>query len=263
MAKARLRSLGAMLIVGGLLAGCTAPEGDKPSVTTVQGAVTSPLFNPYVTYPSGSSPVFAAIGDLNNDGRSDVAVTAGPGSDPANDNAVHVFLQAADGTLGPGVVYSLGTWPSFIEIGDLNGDGRADLVVTISGGIGVMLQNASGTLDSMVAYSVTAGIGPIKVGDFNGDGRLDVAEVNSNSVGNNLSIFLQTATGTLASPVALPGARWRARAPRRRRQQRRSHRSGRQGGREPEHLAAERRRHDGSTDALLGDRLLRQWIHPG
>jgi hypothetical protein len=202
MAKARFRSLGALLLVGGLLGGCSPPDADQASVTRVQSAVTSPLFNPYVTYPSGSSPGFVAIGDLDGDGRTDVAVSDGPEDVPVSENAVYVFLQAADGTLKPGVSYPLSTAPSFIEIGDLNGDGRADVVVTISGGIGVMPQNASGTLDPMVSYSVSGGgIGPIKIGDFNGDGRLDVAEINSNSFGNNLAIFLQTGTGTLASPV--------------------------------------------------------------
>ena len=204
MAKRGFWSLGATLLVGGLLLGCSPPDGDKGAVTEVKGAVTSPLFSPYVAYPVGSStssPAAVAIGDLDGDGRSDIAITV-VGGDPVKDNAVYVFLQAADGTLKPGVTYLLGTTPGAIEIGDLNGDGRADVVIAISGGIGVMLQNASGTLDPMVSYPTLGSTwNQFKIGDFNGDGRMDVAGLNSNAVG----IFLQTATGTLASPVAYAG----------------------------------------------------------
>ena len=207
MAKSRSRSL-ATLVVVGLLSGCSAPEADKVSLTQAQGAVTSPLFSPYIVYPAGSSPQAVAIGDLDGDGRTDIAVGVGFGSDPANDKALHVFLQAADGSLKPGVTYLLGAAPSSVEIGDLNGDGRADVAMAISGGIGVMLQNTSGTLDPMVSYpAVGLPWNQLKIGDFNGDGRMDVAGVNSSSVGNNLGVFLQTAAGTLASPVAyqVPG----------------------------------------------------------
>ena len=207
MPKSRFRSLAAVVVVG-LLSGCSSPDGDKPQVTQVQGAVTSPLFSAFVTYPAGSSPQAVAVGDLDGDGRADIAVGAGFGSDPANDNALHVFLQAADGSLKPGVTYLLGTAPRSVEIGDVNGDGRADVAMAISGGIGVMLQNASGTLDPMVSYPTVSSLwNQLKIGDFNSDGRMDVAAVNSSSFGNNLVVFLQTAAGTLASPVAyqVPG----------------------------------------------------------
>ena len=93
---------------------------------------------------------------------------------------------------------------SSIDIGDVNGDGRADVVVGLAnaGGtsIGVLLQNASGTLDPMVSYP-TVNSYQVKVGDFNGDGRMDVAGINSGSHGDGLDVFLQTETGTLAAPV--------------------------------------------------------------
>src|ERR1022692_4130509 len=204
MAKRGFWSLGATLLVGGLLLGCSPPDGDKGSVTEVKGAVTSPLFSPYVAYPVGSSPQVVAIGDLDGDGRNDVAVATSFNSDAANDYMLHVFIQASDGTLKPRVKYPLAIRPQSIDIGDVNGDGRADVVVGISNGsgikIGVLLQNASGTLDPMVSYT-TVNSYQVKIGDFNGDGRMDIAGINWGGYDDGLDVFLQTAAGTLAPPV--------------------------------------------------------------
>jgi hypothetical protein len=199
-------------MLGGAIAGCGAPDrGDDPAAhgddrtQQTRSALTTSLFQPFVAYATGSSPQAVAIGDLDGDGRNDIALLTSFQGDPANDKMVHVFLQAADGTLKPRVKYPVGGAGSSIDIGDVNGDGRADVVVGISDGsgvyeIGVLTQNASGTLDAMVAYP-TVNAYQVKVGDFNGDGRMDVAGINFGARGDGLDVFLQTATGTLAAPV--------------------------------------------------------------
>jgi hypothetical protein len=87
-------------------------------------------FAPPITSPTPSAPIFAAVGDLNNDGKQDVAAVAfhGIGSNP-NLGPVYVLYGNGDGTFQPalqvhtdiGTVFSAG-------IADLDGDGLPDLV---------------------------------------------------------------------------------------------------------------------------------------
>ncbi|PYQ19176.1 MAG: hypothetical protein DMF79_13250, partial [Acidobacteria bacterium] len=152
----------------------------------------SGLFQPYVALATpGSVPAAVAIGDLNGDGRNDVALVA-----PLT---LLVFLQTPSGALVRSVNQVVG-YSRSVALGDLNGDGRLDVVVGNAGSIGVLLQSQSGTLLPMVEYPTPhASSYVVKTGDFNGDGLTDVVAI---AWGNSdVAVYLQNATHALDPPV--------------------------------------------------------------
>ncbi len=158
----------------------------------------SAVLFPYKTISIGSTAEGVAIGDLNGDGRADVAVATGAAGDPTSDRSVFVFFQKAGGGLAPAVRYADGVEARGIAIGDLNGDGRADLAVCGNNGVAVLRQNVFHTLDAPRFITTGAGADSVAIGDLNGDGRLDLAVSHSDEP--QISVLYQTPTGELAAP---------------------------------------------------------------
>jgi hypothetical protein len=65
------------------------------------------------------------------------------------------------------------TFDSSIAVGDFNGDGRPDLVVS-GGNVAVLLNNAHGTFRPGPILLTQVFAGPVVVGDFTGDGKQDI-----------------------------------------------------------------------------------------
>jgi uncharacterized repeat protein (TIGR01451 family) len=130
-------------------------------------------------------PCFVVVGDFNGDGKLDAAVSN------CNSDNVSVFLGNGDGTfpLKPNYIYNVGSAPVSIAVGDFNGDGRADLVVTNYGGnLSVLLGNGDGTFQAAVAYPTGNGPSGVAVGDFSADGRTDLAVANF--LDNTVSVLM-------------------------------------------------------------------------
>jgi hypothetical protein len=174
--------------------GLAQPPGPSPAA---ERSAASP-FQPYQTYATGSWPEAVAIGDVNGDGRDDIALVTSYYFDSANDYSLHIFIQDVDGALEPRIVRYLGGDPESVAIGDVNGDGRKDVVVGLNSAIGVLTQNAGGTLDPMYTLS-TSDSNLVRVADLDHDGRQDVVGAGWGT--NTVTVFLQQMTGSLGTPV--------------------------------------------------------------
>ncbi|MFL6208690.1 MAG: FG-GAP-like repeat-containing protein [Pyrinomonadaceae bacterium] len=131
----------------------------------------------------GGVPVFtdisviaSAAGDFNGDGKLDLALSSGIlGSDQVN-----VVLGNGNGTFQPPLQNAAGTHDTqdSIKVGDLNGDGKPDLLVAVAQGeINLLVGRGDGTFARGVNLisSVNRDYQPTVVGDFNHDGKLDFA----------------------------------------------------------------------------------------
>src|SRR5436853_1170076 len=85
--------------------------------------------------------------------------------------------------------YAVGAGPYSVAAGDLNGDGRLDLVVanSLANTVSVLLGNGDGTFQPARDFDAGLGSGPIWVivVDVNGDGKPDIIVANQsrNAVG--------------------------------------------------------------------------------
>jgi Bacterial Ig-like domain (group 3)/FG-GAP-like repeat len=178
------------------------------SYANTPGTDTAHTFSVALT---GPSPVAIAVGDLNDDGRPDLAIVNGTG------NASSVTLLLRSTPIGPGSTvteadYTSSTFTTAalsvaVAIGDLNGDGLDDVAVADSGGnagtgkkVTVLYQvppsGANGTTYQTVQVPTTGGGGPgaVAIGDLNGDGLNDLAV--SGRISGQVLPLIKNATGT-------------------------------------------------------------------
>jgi FG-GAP-like repeat/Domain of unknown function DUF11 len=173
--------------------------------TGVAGAAGT-LFQPYQAFDVGSWPEAVAIGDVTGDGRSDVVMTTGYYGDPANDFRLWVFAGADSGSPAAPVSYATGSTrtPESVAVGDITGDGLADVVVGLDEvGVQVYPQLSSGSLGAPAFYATPDG-NVVRLGHLDADPRLDVAAVGWGT--NTVSVLLNDGAGGLRPPVAY-GAR--------------------------------------------------------
>src|SRR5881397_804960 len=85
--------------------------------------------------------------------------------------------------------FHLGDAPVALAVGDVNGDGRADLVSANgrANTVSVLLGLGDGTFAPRLDFATGAGPAAVAMGDLDGDGHPDV--VTANSDGNSLTLL--------------------------------------------------------------------------
>ena len=157
--------------------------------------------NRYSTDPTDASIQIAPT-DLNGDGKIDLAISNG-----SDGNAVSIFQNISvpgNSQLSNFQLLNQGGPGGFhIATGDLDGDGRPDIVVTSDyyPGAHIYRNISSGQhiAYSFVGYFPVNGYsGAVVISDLNGDGKADIAV----ATGNYLSVFRNTSVvGTISLDV--------------------------------------------------------------
>jgi VCBS repeat protein len=143
------------------------------------------------------SPFAMAVGDVDGDGRRDLAVGhfSGQLTNRSRD-AVTILLGDGKGgfAVAAGSPFPAGHAPIGLALGDVDGDGRADLAVANFGGGDVMIFRGDGQGRFSPAGTFPVGGAPagIAVADLDGDGRADV--VSADSAGDQVTVLLSRAT---------------------------------------------------------------------
>ncbi len=175
--------------------------------TTATGA-TTPTFSPAMNFITGTAPTSVAVGDVNGDGKADLAV-ANSGSGDVSVLLNTTATGATTPTFAPAQSFAAGTAPRSVAVGDINGDGQADLAVANigTGDVSVLLNTtATGATTPTFAPAVnfTTDNSPesVAMGDFNGDGQSDLAVANIGT--GDVSVLLNTTATGATTPTFAP-----------------------------------------------------------
>lgn len=122
----------------------------------------------------GAIAIAMEVADFTGDGRADLAVTDWP----AGPVRSRLLLFAGDGTGGfapLGQTYTVRGATEAMRAGDVDCDGRRDLLVPVAGGELLVLPGLGAEgLGTPVAHETDSGSNAVTFADLNGDGREDV-----------------------------------------------------------------------------------------
>lgn len=152
-----------------------------------------------------ADPTDLAVGDVNNDGWADIVTVTGTDTT----GTVSVALGRGGGEFAAPVQLTVGRGAKTVALGDLNGDGKLDLVTGNSpswrnpgSSFSILLGQGDGTFATHVDTAFDGAPQQVTLADMNGDRQLDV--IAANGSGGTFSIWPGRGDGTLA--VAGPAA---------------------------------------------------------
>ncbi|HEY8748984.1 MAG TPA: VCBS repeat-containing protein [Tepidisphaeraceae bacterium] len=173
-------------------------RGRKKDVSILLGNPSAPgTFGLPTFFPAGGNASAIALGDFNNDGHLDVAVT----NSDFETTALGVLIGNGDGTFRPAAMYGGANFSDAVIAGDFSGTGNQDIVVSsFDSELKLYPGNGNGTFGTPVVVNGGQFTQHLRTADFNSDGRLDLLETPYSGI----RILLNT-TGTVTPPPSGSG----------------------------------------------------------
>ena len=169
------------------------PDGG-PHVRVFNGATSTEQYGFFAYDEAFSGGVYVAAADVDGDGRSDIITGAGAGGAP--------HVRVINGVTTAEQYGFFAYDPAFpggvrVAAGDVDGDGKADIITGAGPGGGPHVKVFSGAdlhlLASFLAYAPSfAGGVSVAAGDFDGDGLADIATGPGPGGGPHVRVFSGT-----------------------------------------------------------------------
>lgn len=145
-----------------------------------------------------------AVADFNGDGFQDVVAGSSPGSDLP---VIDILWGDGTGALPTQDSISItgGTRTDAVGAGDVNDDGRQDIVVAGNAGTVSVLTNGGGGTFAEATYPISGNASSIALSDLDRDGDLDIVQVSPNV--NVVNVLVNDGSGIFgsATPLTTPG----------------------------------------------------------
>ncbi len=161
--------------------------------------LTAASFAPRVDLATPPGPFLSTVADVDGDGKLDIIV-ADSGTNLVSVYQNHCTPGNISTNLFAEVDFIAGNGPQAVEVRDMDGDGKPDILVANAGDGTLSVLRNTGVTGSLtmssfapkVDFTTGAGCHAVLAGDLDGDGQPDV--VTANMSGNTLSVLRNLST---------------------------------------------------------------------